>query len=77
MPSICARCVFLHGEAKRSFWKGWLCTKVKIEPVLNPVTGENTEPYQVCWKLNDGSCEMFEEGRNCLSKEEKNGPEQA
>lgn len=39
----------------------------KIEPVLNPVTGENTEPYQLCWKINDGSCEMFEEGRNCLS----------
>ncbi len=42
---------------------------MKIEPVLNPVTGENTEPYQVCWKINDGSCEMFEAGRNCLSKE--------
>jgi len=76
--NVCAKCIYLHGEAKRSHWRQWLCTQVKIEPVMNPVTGENTEPYQLCWKLNDGACDLFEEGPNCMTpKDGKNGSEQA
>lgn len=71
MSAICAKCVSLHGDAKRDSWYRWMCVRVPLETVLNPVTGSMTEPYQLCRKINDGSCEMYEEGPNCLQPKTK------
>lgn len=73
MESICAKCIHLHGEAKRQPWYHWLCTQWPIDVHTNYVSGESTPPYKACKFINDGACKMFEEGRNCLTKEKPDG----
>lgn len=65
--AICAYCRHLHDYAKRDGWYRWMCMLAPIEPTVNPVSGENTEPWRLCRNLNDGSCEQFEKGHNVLN----------
>lgn len=73
MPSVCAKCVFLHATAKSDRWWAWLCTRHPLPQFFNPVTGETVAdpPYQRCKKINDGECLDFEAGPNILFPKEQ------
>lgn len=64
--TICAQCRFLHGEAKGARWWAWLCSAAPIEVHVNPVSGDMTEPFTRCAKLNFGECEKYQAGPNIL-----------
>lgn len=45
----------------------WLCTIHPIETYQNPISGEQTEPFLRCTKVNGGDCADFEAGSNALN----------
>jgi len=68
--TICARCIYLHADAKRDPHWRWMCTAAPLE-MVNPVCGKIDPPYHFCRTINHGSCWMYQEGPNVLQPSEK------
>lgn len=41
-----------------------MCLMARLPQSPNYVTGGVTDPYRLCRFVNDGDCEMYEEGPN-------------
>lgn len=65
--NLCKTCEFLHNDARRDHWRQWQCVAAPITPQRNPVTGDMTHAYELCWRRNDGTCEDYREGPNCFN----------
>src|SRR6266851_1549127 len=63
--TICAKCAWLHGNAKRDPHWRWMCAAAPVV-VINPVCGHFDPPFRFCRTINYGTCHMFKAGSNCL-----------
>jgi hypothetical protein len=67
--TICAKCAWLHGDAKGKPWWSWMCAAAPLE-TINPVCGRIDPPFMLCRFVNHGRCHMYAEGPNVISPKE-------
>jgi len=75
MTAICRQCANVHAHAKSDPWYRWMCVVFVKAPELNHVSGEMTEPYDLCRNINRvGQCPSFVAGANVFNpKDTANG----